>query len=438
MPDPTKAEIFDQWAKAVNLLEESDKFGSVNTQNFLDLLDTLHQAYEGDFIDEIEGVAQILRSALNAMITDSVAADMQRPFLRQFMKSVAARKDVNSASDDELLDELYKFFIDNNDRVQSRVFTFGTPVATSGDIGNGIQILRNNQDSFNYDIEAQHIDSKRAICIVDHNTGSDVGNEAWQVEGQSAGRDDLERSGSGLQIALIGQTVDSSILSNAGFQSFDGTAASPTGITDWDSSAGDTSTQYVFDSTNTFRAGPSDGDDSFSIKLKVANTLTQKLSDIGANLSTDVPYVFAVVYNADVFSATGTLNIKMGNTSSGDITIDGQSGWQVALAPASTGWANWYRVFAEDDVQLDIDYSNVGGSGLLIAEALLVPGTFFDGSWYWMMPAAANPYVAPRILDSFTWSDIAADSIIQKWLFRGFGRYLPHANGSSITFSEPT
>src|SRR3990167_6382217 len=123
MPNPSRSEIEAGWKAAINILEETEQFGNVNAQNLLGLIDTLHQAYEGDFIDESEDAAMAIRGLAAGIVSPSMAARIQRPFLKQYMKSVVGRTDLSN--DHEMLSELYRYFIDNSLRVQSRVFTFG-------------------------------------------------------------------------------------------------------------------------------------------------------------------------------------------------------------------------------------------------------------------------------------------------------------------------
>jgi hypothetical protein len=103
------------------------------------------------------------------------------------------------------------------------------------------------------------------------------------------------------------------------------------------------------------------------------------------------------------------------------------------------GQACWYKNFAQTDLQVQIDWTRTSGT-LLIDDVLLVPGTPFDGSWYWAIPNSAASYTPHRVLDEFTWADNATASTgkIQVWNWRAFNRYLPHSNGSSITFSDPS
>ena len=112
MADPTSAEIIAQWKAWIHLLEETRKYGHVNAENFLNLMDTAEQLLEGDWGDEVENAGHALRAALSGMLSDAMAAAMQRPFLRQYCKSVIGRSDLTD--DQEMLDEIYDYFHANS------------------------------------------------------------------------------------------------------------------------------------------------------------------------------------------------------------------------------------------------------------------------------------------------------------------------------------
>lgn len=433
MANPTEAVIILQLQAAVDLLEESSKYGRSNSKNVLGMLNTLETAYAGDWLDEAEGAAQAIRSALAGVVSRQVAAAILRPFIKQYLKSVVGRTDLQS--DDEMFDELYRYYVENGKRVQSRAFTFGTPSAAGANVGT-TQIIRLTKDQYNYDIEAAHIESKRALCVLDHNTGTEKGNEVWQLAGQARPKDDLEFSGSGDEGTLVGATADDSYLNNASWSGFGGTAAAPTSIDSWTSSAGDSSSIYTFDSTNYFRAAPSEGTTPYAIKLLASTILSQKLTVRGTDLDPNVPMLLAVAWNKTVYSATGTFNIRLGQTTTTINIGAAAAGWNITLVPVAAGQSCWYRLFQQDDLGIQLDFARSGGS-LLVDDTLLLPGTAFDGHWYWQIPSSAT-YVAPRINDKFTITDIAADSKVQKWFYRGFRRYLPHSLGSSITLADPS
>src|SRR3990167_1275709 len=285
MSDPTRATIQTEWANAVKLLDESRKWGHANATNLLALMDTLQTSYQGDFLDEAESAVEGIRNNLASSVDPGIAAAIQRPFLKQYLKSVIGRTDLSS--DQEMWDELYKYFIDNTLRVQSRVFTFGTPAAGTN-VGT-TQIIRLTKDKYNFDLEAQHIDSKRAICVLDHNTNLSKGQEVWQFMGQARGRGDIKRSGSGFEALIQAISADDSLLLNPSFSSFGNTAAAPDDITNWTSSAAVSATNYDFDSTNYFRAAPSDST-AYALNIKAMTTLTQALTVRGTKLDPNVPY----------------------------------------------------------------------------------------------------------------------------------------------------
>lgn len=433
MADPSRATIQTEWANAIKVLEETRQFGNVNSDNLLALLNTLQLSYAGDYLDDAETAVEGIRGSVANVVSQDTAAALQLPFLRQYLKSVVNRTDLSSIPD--MWAELYKYFIDNSLRVASRVMTYGTPTAVAGNVGT-MQFVRLTKDKYNFNIESGYGDSKRILCVVDQNTGSAQGNELWQITGQARARDELQRSGSGLQGTVSGLTIDDSIVQNAGFRSYSGTAAAPTGLTGWTSSAGDSSSIYTIDETNYFRVAPSDGSTSSALSLAASTILSQKLTVTGAELSDDVPYLLAVIWNRTVGTGVGTLTARMGNVATSVSVSGAQSGWQVTLVPNPMGQSAWYRQFAENDLDIQVQWARTSGT-ILVGEVLFVPGTFFDGSFFWGLPTSAT-WVAPRVRDSFTFADgeSASGGVNQRWFSRAGYGYLPHSVGSSITFAD--
>lgn len=436
MATPTRAEVEAQWVNAAKCLDLITAAGAENATNLIDLIDTLEQSYEGDYIGESEAGVQGIRSALAGLVTPGFAQLIQRPYLRMYCKDVIGLLNVNTASDSLMLNTLVDYLRDNARFVQSRVITYGSAVAGASNVGTN-QVVRLAKDKDNFDIESVWVDQKLVKCILDHNTGRELGNELWSIEGQARLKDELKRSGSGLMGSLAGSVSDDSILSNPSFQSFGGTAASPTSITDWTSSITVDDTNFIFDSTNTFRKGPSDGDTTYSLKVMDACNLTQELSVSGNNLSRSLPYAMVLIYNAETFSGQGDLVVRMGGVSSGTVTVTGQTGWQVLVVPVAQNWAHWYKVFQEDDLAIDIDLTGLTSGSVLLGESLFLSATPFDSLWYWVLPSSGNAtYIPPEIDDQFTLLDTDADtSIIQKWVYRAWNYYFPHSNGSSIGWS---
>ena len=374
-----------------------------------------------------------MRANLNATISSAIARAAQRPFLKQYCKTVIGRG--NLSNDQDMLDELYDYMMDNALRVQSRVPLYNTPVAGTN-TGNG-QIIRLTRDERNQNIESFWRENKRARCIADRSTGTDIGRELFQFVGQTPEPDELRRSGSGLQSTVVGLTTDDSLIDNASWSSFGGTAAAPTSITSWTSSTTVNSTNYSFDATNYFRAAPSDGTTSYALNAKVTTLLSQAISIRGTKLREDVPYLLAVAWNRAVGSASGTLVLRMGQANT-SVAVSAQTGWNVTLVPSPIGQSAWYRQFQQNDVSIDVQWTRTGGE-LLIDDVLFVPGTLFDGHWYWIIPNSAASNLQFRVNDSFTWGDAvtATTGKIQTWIWRAWNRHLPSSNGSAITWSDP-
>ena len=432
--NPTRAEIEAQWRNAAEILEKIADAGSADATNLVDLIDTFEQSLESDFAAEAAGAMESLRSDVAGTISPARAQAILRPFVRAYCQHVIGRKDVARAGDLELLSEIYDYRRRNALFVQSRVITFGSPSAAAGNIGTA-KMARLTKDRWNFDIEASWVDQKRVRCVLDSGTGMNVGEETWLIEGQSRLKDELRRSGSGFDAFLSGQTVSQSLLENAGFQAFGNTAAAPTSITNWTSSAAVNGTNYLFDSANTFRRQPQVGPTAtqYSLRVGVTTELTQKLTVSGNDLRRDTPYIFVVVWKRDTGAASGTLVLRMGNVSR-SITVAAQAGWNVSICPSTLDLATWYEVFAEEDVQFDIGWTRTGGN-LHIAEALLLSGSSFDNHWYWMLPNDVATYVPPRIDDEFTITDTGGTTgLINKWNWKAWNVWFPLSNGSSISW----
>ena len=425
---PSRAEIESGWRAAVDLLDQTLLYGRRNSKNVLGMLDTLYQAIESDWADDISEAGQAVRAALAGAVSPEIAQAIQRPFLRQYCKTIVGRGNLND--DQDMLDELYQYFYDNDFYVQSRQISFASPSAAAANVGNG-QIIRLTKDKYNFDLEACHIEPHRAKCVLDFNTGTRLGEEVFDLVGSTPGRDMIERSASGLNSRIAALSTDNSILGNASFSTFGGTAAVPTSIGSWTIG---TIGSHSFDSTNYFRKAPGDST-AYALNLKATETLSQKISTRGGKLDLNRPYMLAVVWNAAVGSANGTLQLSVG-ASSRTVTVTGATGWNVTLVPATPGQSCWYRLAAQNDIQATAIYTRTSGN-LLLDDFLWVPGTEFDGHWYWILPASVTTYQPFRVDDQFTWTDSEIRPKIQYWIWWAWNRYLPHSPGSSVTFTEP-
>lgn len=442
MATPTRAAIYSQIQAVVDCLESTRLFGRVNSKNVISLINSIQTISAGDYVVDVENALQTFRANQAANVSPSVAAALLRPFLQTLCKSVIGRGD--TSSDASMNFEIYKYFVDNAQRVQSRGITYGIPVAAGANYGNG-QIIRLIRDQYNFNAENVYLDSKRLMCVADYQTGTARGQEVFQLVGQTPARDDLERSGSGAAATITGRTTDDSLLFNASFDNFSGTATVPTAVTNWTVTdlAGNavtfSSTYATFDGTNYFRQAPS-GATPYALKLASSCRFTQAMSVRGTKFRADRPYLLAVIWNSQVNSAQGTLVVRLGNTNR-SVSVTGATGWNVTLIPVTAGsfaqQSCWPRLFETDNMSLSFDWTQTA-SGLLIDDVLLCEGQPADGCFFWPYPASATSWKPSKYLDQYSFADFAtSDSKVNKWLWIAFNAYWPHSLGSSVTLSDP-
>lgn len=429
MASPSKAELITRLQNAVDILEETRLFAETNTSprdNWVTMEDTLTQALEGDFAPEVLSALATHRAALASIISPAGVRLLLDPVFRDWGKLILAPE---QASVDAILDRLYTYMIDNTDRVASRVFSFGSISAAGGNVGTGT-IYRLTKDRRNFDIESGHTEARVALCVADQNTGTTRNREVFEFVGGRPSRDELDRAGSGLIKLIPAKNArDDSLALNSGFDSFAGTAAAPTAMTSWTSSVTFDSTSYSFDSSNIYLPAP-DGDTTvYALNIKATATLTQRLTVRGTALDRNVPYFAQIAWNRSVGSGAGTLELHIGNQSA-TVVAAAQSGWQLLQITGLDD--NWYRQQAEQAFDVKIVWTRTSGN-LLIDDLVFVPYEEFDGTWYHVAPAATSFLVD----DKFTWSDTATEAKIQRWVARGYNKYLPHATGSSVTYADP-
>lgn len=447
MATMTQAQVQTAYSNAAKIIDQVRRFGAVNATNLIGLLATYESSYGGDFIRPAEQAVQQCRAAIAGVVTPGYIQSVLSPWIQQYMLSVVGLTNLTNVQ--AMLQQLYVYMAQNKLAVQSRAITYGTPTAITSitgaaNAGNG-QIIRLTRDQWNYPIENIWPDQKLAQCVQDSQTGTKLGQEVFTVNGNVPYVDQIKRSGSGLNATFVARTSDDTNpgLFNASFDQFSsatGSASNPNGITNWTSQNGDSSSFYTFDNTNIFRVAPSvTSATSYSLNMVASNVISQLLSAKGTKLNQSTPYMLAVIYNAQVNSATGTLTARMGNVGT-SVTVDGKTGWQVLTVPGTMGQGAWPRNFAVANgstCQIAIEYAKTGGSGLLIGEALFLQGQSHDNTWYWVIPGSNATYAPWKFGDQLRWSDQdGASAANQNMFWRGFGVYMPSSNGSSITWAD--
>lgn len=407
MPIPTETEIQDQIAKTIRVYEHIDRFGNgVISPNFTTLQAAVQAALKGDYSDLVSSSLEVPRSRLAGALTGDGVGSLT-PLLAEYGQTL----DVAPQDPDGVVTEIYNHFIAAGLRVQSRRFTFVDPVAAGSNVGDG-RIVRHNLDENGLPIENQTPDAKTALCVADQNTGTAIGEEQFLIRGAAPGRDAVSPGGSGASLTLQGLSANNArTLSNPSFTSPLGTT-----IPGWTMYGGTVIGSFSLDLVNFYRSDLSDAGVPASLKITATSKIKQTI--LGDNLTVDPtkPWYLQVAWNRAVGAATGTLVIKMGSKTT-TVAVAAQAGWNLA-----TVGPFWYKNFAVNSMEINIEWTRVAGD-ILVDDVLFVPGTAFDGSWYWVIGA--------RTLflrnDAFSWTDSALESVIQKWLWRWLGRYLPAA-----------
>lgn len=429
MAAPSETEIQTMLKNAVDVLEDVRAFGDQNTPNLVDDLDTLVQSVEGDYAQRAASVASQIRAAYSRVQAQDAA--LLTPILQEYARSVLNYPSTSAA---QILTQLYDRLVTNVDTIESRGMALGTPSAGTA-TGNG-DVLRLTVDAQGYVIESGHAETKTAECVADASSGApETHRETFELRGQDASPDLLEELGSGLRITTNAITHRSAAtLANASFNSVSGASASGTALTsaptswtldsgtigDLSGRSGSANVPRVLDGEATPIALRASGDFSLS-------------QDLGVNrvrLDPNTPYLLGI-WLKNNSSATGTLTLTLGATSKAINLTSVGSSWDFYTLDLDEGL--WFEQFNASSLQVQVALSSLAVGTLDIDEVILAPGTFFDGSWWWVV-GGTTPWLRE---DTWTASDTdAGNGKIQRHLSRAFGRYLPHVgNATQVTAS---
>lgn len=441
----TEAQIQTTIADQVRILDEFLRYASVNTERFTGSTPTHEDTFRGnlqndyfEYHDIVDGVARF-REHIHLGI--ELAPSMLTPGFREYGKIIG----VPERDPRAVIDRLYDHFIDNTERVTSRGFSAATPSAAGGNTGDGV-LNRLNVDENNFVLENQTPDAKTAICIQDEHSGSVKHEEVFELRGEEAGFDSILldgtvaaalRGGSGRRTLLKALSAADSLnfIANPSFDEVSGTPALPT---DWtiDTPANATSvttpTYRDFEGAGTSRALEITGD------INVSQLFTTRRLTINPRIP-----LFAQVAVHKNTATAGTISFFIGNGGGVVMPINISTlsaGWNVLTVAGLTATANrdsWYKNIKKSlapDVFVEV--SNMGtGQSIYIDDVVVAPFTFFDGGWYALV-GGATKFLRD---DKFTFTDTSTEAgLIQKWLWRAFGLYLPHTTGTPVTWADPT
>lgn len=432
---PTRTEIDNQLKAVVDLIEEVRLAGSVTSgANVVDLEDVIVQAAEGKFSAQLLAAVGQLRARYSSVL--GADANILRWILRTYMVLIGSE----ATSDQAMLDALYQDFVDNSITVKERGYTLATPGSFTG-TGNGT-LYRLTVDANNHTFEHGIADTKTAKIIRDQSNGALIHEEVCKLRGATIGLDALDEAGSGKSINLQGLTYRSvgaggSPLQNGGFRQL-ASATAPTASTPqtltaaptgWEITSGAfTNMETQIDKVARVMSGETS---PTALRWTAANTMRQLMRTNRINLRPNIPYLCGA-YLARENSADGNAVITLGGSSVTQ-ALTSLTNDVFTFVPIAMGTGLWFENFNAVDLDIELDWTSRTTGDLIWSEVILAPGTFFDGSWYWLVGGTTEFLKDDEV--SFTDTD-GGTGKIQGAFSRAFAyRTLPHA--AAPTLADP-
>lgn len=421
----SKAELWDQLTKAIKILDETFKYAGQNTTNFLGLLDSLQQAYEGHHIGITNSQMASLRSQINAVCGVSTPLDA--------LLIELARVGYNSLATTAAtaLDDIAKGMNAASETITNRAWTYGSISAGVSNTGTGT-VYRLTTDKYSGTIETGAFPGGvvKVEITDDKKNGKSSGTAQASIYGSGIIPTDSIALGtcpSGTNTLTAFRSQDG-ILSNVDFVTYtdDG---SNVGATGWTFAATTKTTKLDVDTSNYYRK-QSDGTAGVTIKFMDNNTATQYIVDASGSIDITKP-VFLIVRYYRYSICDGTLTIRLGSkTETVTLTSVSDTTWlDVVLGVADSD--GWYDNFKEDSggygARILIDLASRTTGALGIGEIILAQPTEYDGKWY-LMTAGRTDFIRG---DYFTFTDSVSNTgRVQTTLARLYRKHLPHTAGT--------
>jgi len=428
---PSEAQIRAAILQATEILEATLDFGASTSPNFIAESEALHSAVGAWATSEISsalGAVDTQRRRLAAIVSPGAA----RPMLDPLWHVYADVLGIEEGAIEDRLDRIREVFDANADSVNSRDFTFATASAGGSNVGDGL-IQRCTVDEYGEPIEAAHAESKSFVCVSDQNStgGGQRHEEVFEVRGAPLGDDELDRAGSGILVRVQAVSARNSMLKNASWDAWRSTTNDATALTSIPNWTVDTIANVEADATNFYRTeGGRDPATPYGMKLTGAVVFSQSIQRLRGRIDPTRPVYLQVAYNRAVGSGTGRLVLAIGSTSV-NVTLSAQAGWNILRVPLDVN--AYLATFDGDDTKVTLTLDTTPTGYTVVDDIILTQPPRIDGTMY-VVVGGATPFMLD---DSFTIGDSASDAtIIQKWLWRVYGRWLPSATGGTETWAN--
>lgn len=425
----TDVELQDNISNTIALLEIISR--NVIT-DWIALEDTLIANAEGAEVGGLLQFAAQLRTNLAAITSPGLIAGALRSQIVAFAKLAGAPQEV---TDQESIDYIIQYMVDNSQTLLTRAITHGTPTPDGGNTGNGV-ILRLIYDEYGYEIESGYIETKTAKIVGDQMTpGASRHNEMIEFRGEPRDLSDLSLSfgeASGLVTRFNCWSETAGMLQNPSFSDHTHTAGVISDLPHWEAIS--SLSNFRIDDANYYRANNDVGTPA-SLRFNAVDGIQQAIST-NTFIIPNRPYLLTFVYNRQIGSAAAGTTIRA--------TVGSRVYTFPALAGTETGWNRlylpldddlYYRNWRTDQPYIKIEVTVMASGYLLIDEIIFAQMVQIDSSYY--APISGN--VVFEMNDFFSWTDTSANTAInQKWLGLGYGRSFPSAVGASNTWEDAT
>jgi len=439
-----------QWQNAVDILEQTRNFGDGTLAGSTNLFDVLEKSLEGEYTPEGLAIAvSRFRSLVSGALSSGSALEFLEPILREYVALISTPgkgyTDIN-----QMARALYEHFAYNGGipiTVASRTITFDTSITSTtvqgGSIVGSGTATRLTEDSYGYDIEDCHVETKILRCVQDQNSGTDEHAELFEMLGEAASRDSLLRGDSNYGSGISGQFITSvhcgtgeggSLLRNSSFSTYN--ASGSPKFDGWTETAGSANIAQVI--SNFFRSQPGASTD---VALQITGgsgqvKLSQTLANMRVNqLDRNTPYYLQAMVNPTVGTASGgSFLLHLGSKSTTTTIASLSAGWNRIIIAADSN--TWFRNFNQDGFTVAVEWDASSSSGtLLVDDVILVPYTRIDGTW-WTVVGGATPW---KLDDTLEWTDTggaAGTGTLQWWWWVAGLGYLPSTTGTP-TIADP-
>lgn len=421
----SKAELWTQLTKAIKIADENFKYAGQSATNFLSLVDSLRQAFEGDHIGNTNSALASLRSQFNSICANT---DLLNSLILELAK-VGYNSTATVAA--TALDDISKGMKLATETISSRAWTYGSVANDALNVGTGtVYRLTTDKNGNAIEVGAFPGGVTKIEVITDKNTGATSGAESAKIYGYGRTPTDSINLGNApsSEVTISAKKASDGILANGNFASYDDSGTNVV-VTSWTFGTATKATHVNIDTVNYFRnIDPATA--GKSVKLLLDNTMTQYLLNASSRINPDLPVFLIVRYRRDS-NCDGVLTITLGSKSE-NVTLSTvlNATWlDLVLGVAdSDGWYDNYKSDTSNlGVKIEIALSSRTTGTLDIGEVILAQPTYYDGKYY-LLTAGATDFLKG---DNFTFTDSVSNTgRIQTTLARLYRKHLPHTSGT--------